>query len=81
MPADEILDMLKEPGMTEWTATAQGTMKFAAHLCKVGTLKTIPKAWTDYYRPITWTADLPATDMAALSDITRAKLSTSRRKC
>jgi NitT/TauT family transport system substrate-binding protein len=32
-------------------------MKFAAHLHKVGTLKTMPKAWTDYYLPIT--ADLP----------------------
>ena len=57
MPADEILDMLKQPGMMEWTAAPQGTMKFAAHLHKVGTLKTMPNAWTDYYLPIT--ADLP----------------------
>lgn len=56
-PSDEILDMLKQPGMMEWTAAPQGTMKFAEHLHKVGTLKTMPKAWTDYYLPIT--ADLP----------------------
>ena len=56
-PAAEILEMLKQPGMMEWGAAPQGTMKFAAHLHKVGTLKTMPKAWTDYYLPIT--ADLP----------------------
>ena len=55
--AEEILDMLNQPGMMEWGAAPQGTMKFAAHLHKVGTLKTMPKAWTDYYLPIT--ADLP----------------------
>lgn len=55
--AVEILEMLKQPGMMEWGAAPQGTMKFAAHLHKVGTLKTMPKAWTDYYLPIT--ADLP----------------------
>ena len=49
--------MLKQPGMMDWIAAPQGTMKFAAHLYKVGTLKTMPKAWTDYYLPIT--ADLP----------------------
>jgi sulfonate transport system substrate-binding protein len=56
-PAGEILEMLKQPGMMEWGAAPQGTMKFAAHLHKTGTLKTMPKAWTDYYLPIT--ADLP----------------------
>lgn len=55
-PAD-ILDMLKQPGMMDWIAAPQGTMKFAAHMYKVGTLKTMPHAWTDYYLPIT--ADLP----------------------
>ena len=57
MSAADILDMLKQPGMMEWIAAPQGTRKFAAHLHKVGTLKTMPKAWTDYYLPIT--ADLP----------------------
>jgi NitT/TauT family transport system substrate-binding protein len=27
-------------------------MKLAAQLVKTGTLKTQPKAWTDYYLPI-----------------------------
>ena len=57
MSAEEILEMLKQPGMMDWIAAPQGTMKFATHLHKVGTLKTMPTAWTDYYLPIT--ADLP----------------------
>lgn len=55
--AGEIIDMLEQPGMMEWIAAPQGTMKFAAHLHKIGTLKTMPKAWTDYYLPIAH--DLP----------------------
>jgi len=54
---DELLDMLKQPGMMDWIAAPQGTMKFAAHLYKTGTLKTMPKAWTDYYLPVAH--DLP----------------------
>jgi len=54
---EELLDMLKQPGMMDWVAAPQGTMKFAAHLYKTGTLKTMPKAWTDYYLPVTH--DLP----------------------
>jgi sulfonate transport system substrate-binding protein len=55
--ADELMELLKQPGMMDWIAAPQGTMKFAAHLYKIGTLKTMPKAWTDYYLPVT--ADLP----------------------
>jgi len=36
----------------EWNLQPQGTMKFAAHLFKTGTLKNQPKAWTDYYLPL-----------------------------
>ena len=50
--AEDILEMLKQPGMMEWNLEPQGTMKFAEHLLKVGTLKTKPAAWTDYYLPI-----------------------------
>lgn len=57
MAKDQILAMLKQPGMMEWGAAPQGTMKFAEHLYKIGTLKTMPAKWTDYYLPIT--ADLP----------------------
>lgn len=49
---EELLDLLQEPGMMEWNLEPQGTMKFAAHLFKTGTLKTQPKAWTDYYLPV-----------------------------
>ena len=49
--AEDLLAWLKEPGMMEWNLEPQGTMKFADHLYKVGTLKTKPKAWTDYYLP------------------------------
>src|SRR5260370_386626 len=50
--AEDLLAWLKEPGMMEWNLEPQGPMKFAAHLFKVGTLKTQPKAWIDYYLPI-----------------------------
>jgi len=50
--ADDLLAWLKEPGMMEWNLQPQGTMKFANHLFKVGTLKTQPKAWTEYYLPM-----------------------------
>ena len=49
---EDLLAWLKEPGMMEWNLEPQGTMKFAAHLYKTGTLKTQPKAWTDYYLPL-----------------------------
>jgi len=49
---EDLLAWLKEPGMMEWNLEPQGTMKFAAHLYRTGTLKTQPKAWTDYYLPI-----------------------------
>jgi NitT/TauT family transport system substrate-binding protein len=49
---EDLLAWLKEPGMMEWNLEPQGTMKFANHLFKTGTLKAQPKAWTDYYLPI-----------------------------
>jgi NitT/TauT family transport system substrate-binding protein len=49
---EDLLTWLKEPGMMEWNLEPQGTMKFASHLFKTGTLKTQPKAWTDYYLPV-----------------------------
>lgn len=48
---EDLLAWLKEPGMMEYNLQPQGTMKFARHLHKVGTLKTLPKDWTDYYLP------------------------------
>jgi NitT/TauT family transport system substrate-binding protein len=49
--AEDLLAWLKEPGMMEWNLEPQGTMKFADHLFRAGTLKTKAKAWTDYYLP------------------------------
>jgi NitT/TauT family transport system substrate-binding protein len=48
---DELVELMKQPGMMDYGTAPQGSMKFAAHLYKTGTLKTMPKAWTDYYLP------------------------------
>ena len=49
---DELLGVLKEPGMMNYGVEPHGTLKLAEHLYKIGTLKTRPKAWTDYYLPV-----------------------------
>ena len=51
---DELLEVLKQPGMMEFNAAPQGTMKMAEHLSAIGTLKTRPKSWKDYYLPIAY---------------------------
>jgi NitT/TauT family transport system substrate-binding protein len=56
-PTDEIMQMLAQPGMMEWNLYPQGTMKFAEHLNRLGSLKTKPASWKDYYLPISH--DLP----------------------
>ncbi|MBN8957483.1 MAG: ABC transporter substrate-binding protein [Rhizobiales bacterium] len=48
---DDLADLLAQPGMMAWDLPPQGTMKFAQHLHKVGTLKTLPASWKDYYLP------------------------------
>jgi NitT/TauT family transport system substrate-binding protein len=48
----KLADMLSQPGMNEWNLFPQGTMKFATHLHKVGSLKTMPASWQDYYLPL-----------------------------
>lgn len=58
-PADELLELLAQPGMMEWDLHPQGTMKIAAHLHKIGTLKTMPASWKDYY--LAMAHDLPGT--------------------
>ncbi|MDX3804997.1 ABC transporter substrate-binding protein [Bosea thiooxidans] len=50
--SDQILAMLKQPGMMEWNIYPQGTMKFAEHLARTGGIKTKPVAWKDYYLPV-----------------------------
>lgn len=56
-PAEDILELLRQPGMMEWDLYPQGTMKFATHLHRIGTLKTKPASFKDYYLPIAH--DLP----------------------
>mgnify|MGYP006274611055 FL=1 len=51
-PTDDILEILKQPGMMDWNLYPQGTMKFAEHLHRIGSLKTLPASWKDYYLPI-----------------------------
>lgn len=56
-PAADIMELLAQPGMMEWSLQPQGTMKFAEHLNLVGSLKTKPSSFKDYYLPIAH--DLP----------------------
>ena len=52
LSADELLAMMREPGMDDYSTKPQGTMRFAEHLFRIGTLKTKPTAWTDYFFPV-----------------------------
>lgn len=49
--SEELLDMLKQPGMMDFQMAPAGSMKFAEHMTKVGILKTKPEKWTDYFLP------------------------------
>ncbi len=49
---DDLLAMLKQPGMMDFKTKPQGTMRFAKHMYEAGLLKTLPQAWTDYFLPI-----------------------------
>jgi len=50
-PAETLVQLLGQPGMKDFNLYPQGTLKFAAHLNKVGTLRTLPGSWKDYYLP------------------------------
>lgn len=54
---EDLLAILGQPDMMDFRTEPQGTMRFAEHLYKTGVMKTMPKAWTDYYLPTS--ADLP----------------------
>lgn len=51
-PVDDILAILAEPGMMAWDLQPQGTLKFATHLHRIGTLKMLPASFKDYYLPL-----------------------------
>lgn len=46
---DDLLAMMKEPGMDDYSSKPQGTMVFAEHMHRIGTLKTKPASWKDYF--------------------------------
>ena len=48
-PTDDLLAMMREPGMDDYRPQPQGTLRIAQHMHRVGTLKMLPKAWTDYF--------------------------------
>jgi NitT/TauT family transport system substrate-binding protein len=50
--AEDLVAILKEPGMMEYGAAPQKTFAQAEHMFKTGTLKTMPKSWKDYYLPV-----------------------------
>ena len=52
MTTDELVAMLAQPGMMDFQTKPEGTMVFAEHLHRTGTLKTKPTAWTDYFFPV-----------------------------
>ena len=49
---EDLMEVLKQPGMMEWNIYPQGTMTFATHLNKTGGIKTLPASWKDYYLPV-----------------------------
>jgi len=52
LSTDELLAVMHEPGMDDYSTKPQATMRFAEHMFRIGTLKTKPNAWTDYFFPI-----------------------------
>ncbi len=53
----QLLEVLKQPGMADFSATPQGTMAFAQHLFDTGVLKTQPKSWKDYFFSVAYDLD------------------------
>jgi len=52
MTTDELLTMREQPGMDDYRPKPQGTLRLAQHMHRIGTLKMLPKDWTDYFFPI-----------------------------
>lgn len=48
---DDLVELMKQPGMMDFSVNPHGTMKFATHMHKTGTLKTMPTAWSDFFLP------------------------------
>ncbi|MGY2050051.1 ABC transporter substrate-binding protein [Methylobacterium sp. JK268] len=56
-PPAELLGLLREPDMMAWEPQPQGTMAFAQHLARIGSVKSKVASWKDYYLPVAH--DLP----------------------
>lgn len=51
MSAADLLSILHQPGLLDFYAKPQGTMRFATFLHETGVLKMKPTSWTDYFLP------------------------------
>jgi len=47
----ELMDVLAQPGMSDFFVEPQGTLEFARYLYGAGILKTEPGNWKDYFLP------------------------------
>ncbi|WP_246666108.1 ABC transporter substrate-binding protein [Aquamicrobium sp. LC103] len=50
-PLEDLIGIMQQPHMMDFIMKPQGTMRFAEHLHKIGTLTKMPESWTDYYLP------------------------------
>jgi len=48
----ELMDVLAQPGMSDFFTQPQGTLEFARYLYSAGILKTEPTGWKEYFLPI-----------------------------
>ena len=51
MSEADLMAVLAQPGMLDFYAKPQGSMRFATHLYETKVLRTQAKAWTDYFLP------------------------------
>lgn len=52
MSQDAVMDILAQPGMSDFLPQPQGTLEFAQYLFSTGMLKSEPKSWKDYLLPV-----------------------------
>jgi NitT/TauT family transport system substrate-binding protein len=50
MPLDKVTAVISGP-QVKWTMEPLNTMKFAAFMAGVGSLKEVPKSWKDLFFP------------------------------
>ena len=54
---DALMEVLSQPGMSDFYPQPQGTIDFARHLYGTGVLKMEPKSWKDYFLPVAYDLD------------------------